>query len=81
MTPHLCTTLTTWNTRVNNCIISHAQNTTALQPNILVTAQKQGTVTFSRAHHCQGQLQTPVSIYFIQTNSRTLFKTHSHLKH
>ena len=31
----ICTALTTWNTAVNNCIILHAQNTTALQTCIL----------------------------------------------
>jgi hypothetical protein len=30
-----CTALTTQNTRENNCIISHAQTTTALQPNVI----------------------------------------------
>jgi len=32
--PNLCTGLTTKNTTTNDCIFSHAQNTTALQPNV-----------------------------------------------
>jgi hypothetical protein len=34
---NLCTTLTTQNTTENNYVISHAQNTTALQPNVFST--------------------------------------------
>jgi len=49
-------------------MISHAQNTTALQPNgfltgihpLLVTCK--GRQAFRRARHCQGQLQTPQSV-------------------
>jgi hypothetical protein len=34
---NLCTALSKQNTTENNCIISHAQNTTALQPNVFLT--------------------------------------------
>jgi hypothetical protein len=34
---YLCTALTTQNTTENNCIISHVQNTTALQPILFLT--------------------------------------------
>jgi hypothetical protein len=34
---NLRTALTTQNTTENNCIISHSQNTTALQPNVFLT--------------------------------------------
>ena len=33
----LCTALTMHNTNDNNCVLSHAQNTTAVQPNIYFT--------------------------------------------
>jgi hypothetical protein len=45
---NLCTSLTTHNTTENNCIISHAQDTTAFQPNVFfncntsVTGDKTG---------------------------------------
>jgi hypothetical protein len=54
---------------MHNCIISHAQNTTALnQLNLILTGLYQllvtnkGGSTFHRANHCQGQLQTPQSV-------------------
>jgi len=51
----LCTALTMHNTNDNNCVLSHAQNTTAVQPNIYFTddtsfaLQKQGTVAFPQS--------------------------------
>jgi len=60
----ICTALTTQNTTENNCIISHAQTTTALQPNVSLNvlhrllATDNGGSDFLHANHCQGQLQT-----------------------
>jgi hypothetical protein len=65
---HLCTALTTHNTTDNNSITSRAQNTTELQPNVLLIAIDLLLVTnnersaFPGANHCQGQLQTPQSV-------------------
>ena len=41
-------------------IFSHAQNTTALQPSVLVI--NKGQSSFPSANYCQGQLQTPRSL-------------------
>ena len=47
------------------CIISHAQNTIAFQPNIFLIETHQSMVTnkwrspFSSVRNCQGQMQTP----------------------
>jgi hypothetical protein len=49
-------------------IISHAQNTTAVQPNVFLTGKHWSRVTgkggsaFHSANACQGQLQTPQSL-------------------
>ena len=66
---NICTALTTWNTAVNNCIILHAQNTTALQTCIFeleYTNQSlftsEGQPVFRNAGHCQCQLQTSQSL-------------------
>jgi len=60
MNSNLCTGLTTWNTTVNHCTFSHAQNTTVLQINVLVT--NKGQSPFPSADYCQGQLHTPWSL-------------------
>jgi hypothetical protein len=57
---NLCTLPITRNTTGHNCIISHAQNTTALRPVVLLTVIYRLLVTNS-ANHCQGQLQTSQS--------------------
>jgi hypothetical protein len=69
---NLCTALTTRNTTENITVfISHAQNTTALQPNLFLTGIHQLLVTnkgpspFLSAKNCQGQLQTPQSVSVI----------------
>jgi hypothetical protein len=65
---HLCTPVTTYNTTQSNCIISHAQNTTAFQSNVFLSVMY-GLVAKSKEHsaspnsnHYQGQLQTPQSV-------------------
>jgi hypothetical protein len=61
---NLCAALITQNTAGHNCNISHAHNTTALQPVVLLTVihrllvTNKGRSAFSSANHCQGQLQT-----------------------
>jgi hypothetical protein len=65
---HLCTALTTQNTTETNGIISHAQNTTARQPNIFLTGIHQILVTnkgrsaLLSANNFQGHLQTSQSV-------------------
>jgi hypothetical protein len=60
--------VTIQSTKVNNCIISHAQNTTALQPNVFLTGihrllvTKKGQSSLPGANHCSGQLQTAQSM-------------------
>jgi hypothetical protein len=60
--------LTTQNTTQNNCIISHAQTTTALQPNAHLTGIRRSLVinkggsAFPRGKKCQGQMQTSQSV-------------------
>jgi hypothetical protein len=67
--PNLCPALTTQNTTEHNCIILHAQNTTALQLDLFLTGIHQSLVTnkevsaFPSANHCQGQLQSLQSLY------------------
>ena len=62
------TILITHNTTQNNCISSHAQNTTALQADVFFTGIHRLLVTnkersaFPSADHCQGQLQTRQSL-------------------
>jgi len=52
----------------NNCITSHAENTTAVQPNAFLNEIHQllftnkGRLGFHSANICQGQLQTPQSV-------------------
>ena len=66
--PNLCTAQTTQNTTQNNCIISNAQNTTALQPNVYLAANHRLLVTNKgqsacrKAHNCHRQLLTPQSV-------------------
>jgi len=54
----LCTALTTQNTTANNCFVSHAQNTTALQFNVSLTGiyrlavKNQGMISWPNAKHC-----------------------------
>ena len=52
-----------------NSTISHAQNTTAFQPNLFLTRilrllahKNKSRSAFRRANHCQGQLQTSQSL-------------------
>jgi hypothetical protein len=58
---------TAQNTTENNCIITHAQNTTTLKPNLFLTGMNPLLVTskeesaFPSAKHSQGQLETPQS--------------------
>jgi hypothetical protein len=53
------------NYRKTNCIFSHAQNTTALQPNVFLTGRVRFLVTnrerlaSPEANHYQSQWQTP----------------------
>jgi hypothetical protein len=71
---NLCTSLTTQNTTENNCIISHAQNTTALQSNLFLTGihrllvRNKGWSGFLIENNCQGQLQTPQSVLLSTTS-------------
>jgi hypothetical protein len=64
---NLCIVLTTQNTTENNCIISHAQNTTALQPNVFL----------SRIHRLlctsKGRSRFPS-----QTTAKVIYKLQSH---
>jgi hypothetical protein len=70
---NLCRTLTTQNTTDKNCNISHAQNTTALQPNVFLVGihpllfTNKGGPSFSTADNCQGQLNTPQSVLAEET--------------
>ena len=65
---NLYTDLTVWNIAENNCVISHAQNTTAFQPNVFLTgihplpATNNGRSAFPSTNNYQGQLQTSQSI-------------------
>ena len=65
----LCTALTMHNTNDNNCVLSHAQNTTAVQPNIYFTDDTSFALQKTRDGRLspkqkkfQGQLQTPQSV-------------------
>jgi hypothetical protein len=57
-----------------NYIISHAQNTTALHPNVFLTevhvhrllVTKTGASAFPSSNNCQGQLQTPQSVSVVK---------------
>jgi len=59
-----CTALTTQNTKKNS-IISHSQNTTALEPKVLLSGiprflvTNKGRSAFPSANHWQGKLQSP----------------------
>jgi hypothetical protein len=63
--PDFCTALNMHNGTDNNYVLSHAQNTTAVQPNIFLKAihlllfKNKGRSPFPRAKKYQGQLQTP----------------------
>ena len=65
------TSLNIPNTTDSNWIISHAQNTIALQPNVFLTGINGSLVTtkgrspFSSANHCQGHVQTPESLHVV----------------
>jgi hypothetical protein len=65
---NICTAVTIQNTTEKKRIISHAQYTTALQPNVLLTGIHRILPTnkrrsaFQSAIHCQGQLHTPQSL-------------------
>lgn len=64
---NLYAALITRNTTGHNCIISHAQNTTALRIVVLLTVihrllvTNKGRPAFSIANNCQGHLQTSQS--------------------
>lgn len=64
---NLCKALTTQNTTENNCIFSHAQNTTVLQPSVFLNAihlllvRNKGRSAVPSTNNYQGQLQTPPS--------------------
>ena len=63
----LCKVPTTQNTTENNCVFSHAQNTTVLQPGVflngihLLLVTNKGRSTLPSTNNFQGQLQTPQS--------------------
>jgi len=65
----LYTSLTTQNSTGNNCVISHAQNTTAFHPNVFVTGiyhlllESKEQLNFPNSDYFQGQLQTPQLLY------------------
>ena len=65
----------------HNCIIMHAQNATALQPNVLLTVITQLLVTskrelaFFRAKICQIQLQAPQSVSIINSLTHIIIPT------
>ena len=75
---NLCAALTTQNTTESNCIISHAQNTTALQLNIFLSGiyrlliRSKGPSAFPSANNCQGQPQTPESLSVITYSTCTV---------
>lgn len=64
---NLCRTLTAPDTTEKICIISHAQSSLALPPNVFLTGThwllvaSKGWLTFPSTNHCQGQLQVPQS--------------------
>jgi len=59
---------------------SHAQNTTALQPNVYLTGiqlllvKKKGRAPFASAHHCQVKLQTSESVSEGNKISKIIFE-------
>jgi hypothetical protein len=65
---HLYTALTTQTATEHNCIVSHAQNTTALQSSVFLTGiyrllgTNKGRSAFPSADNYQGQLQSPQSV-------------------
>jgi hypothetical protein len=67
----LRTALSTQNTTEKNCIMSHAQNTTAVQVNILLTGvhrllvTNKGLSALPSSNHCQGRLQTPQQLSIV----------------
>jgi hypothetical protein len=69
---NLCTALTTRNTTGNDCIIWHAQNTTALQVSVFLTGTPRLMVTnkgrspLPSANHSQDQLWNTLFFYFVQ---------------
>jgi hypothetical protein len=77
--------LTTLNTIENNCIISHALNTTALQPNVLFLAQQPRVgqrliQKVSRSHTTKHHIQWDSSGRVISSSQRPLSDNtqHSH---
>jgi hypothetical protein len=65
---HLCTALSTLNYTENNCIISHAQNTTAFRPSEFLSLIRPYLVTnkvrshLHSAYHCEGHMQSAQSM-------------------
>jgi hypothetical protein len=68
LTANLCKALPSQNTTENNFIISEAQNTTVLQPNVFLTethcvlVTNNGQSSFPSPNHFQGQIKTPQSV-------------------
>jgi len=60
-----------WNNMQNNFIVLHAQNTTALQPNLFLTVLHQLLITskgrsiLSSSNHCQCQLKIRQSVSIV----------------
>jgi hypothetical protein len=79
---NLCTALTTQNTTESNCIISHAHNTTALQPNVFLTENNRFVTNTGRSPffsaNCQGQLQASQSVS-VPVASNFILNTSLHL--
>lgn len=72
----------TWNTTQNKCIISRVQNTTVLQPNLILTgyiAYKQGRSVLPSTNHYQIQLQAcqPLSINAYKTDREVRWRLKS----
>jgi hypothetical protein len=76
--PNLHTALTTQNTTEHNCIVSNAQNTTALQSSVLSTGihrllvTNKGRSSIPSADNYQGQPQSPQSVSVVYLLTRLL---------
>jgi len=73
----LCTALTIHNTTDNNCILSHAQNTTAVQPNIYFYRQYVGCSSKTR----DGQLSPKQTNFKVNCKLRSQYLYCSSQKH
>ena len=73
---NFCTVLSKLDTAEHNCGISHTQNATPFQPNVLLIGTHgllvttKGVSAFCSSNHCQGQMLTPksVPVMFIEHN-------------